>query len=87
MLAKYGSATEPIVAAVATLDPDTAENTPHDTMLVWSSPPGMRWRKRFSARYSFSDSPARSMISPISRKSGIATSRKFELGFQSIWPM
>ena len=33
-------ATVPIVAEVATLEPDTAANTPQATMLEWVSPPG-----------------------------------------------
>ena len=47
---KYGRATAPIVAAVATLEPEIAENTLHEIMLVWSSPPGTRWNHRFSDR-------------------------------------
>jgi hypothetical protein len=47
---KNGSATEPIVAAVATEEPEIAENTPDAAMLVWRSPPGMRSSHTFSER-------------------------------------
>ncbi len=86
MFWKYGSATEPIVAAVATLDPLIALNTAQEAMLVCSTPPGSRASQTLSARYSRSDSPARSRISPISRNSGTATSTKFDDGAHSVWP-
>ena len=63
-----------------------AENTAQETILVCSSPPGMRLSQTFSARYSLSDKPARSRISPISRNSGTATRTKLEEGPQSVWP-
>ena len=47
---KYGSATAPIVAAVATLEPEIAENTLQDMMFVCSNPPGTRWNHRLSER-------------------------------------
>src|SRR3954469_15907948 len=85
-LSKYGSATEPMVAAVATEEPEIAENTAQETILVCSNPPGSRFSQTFSARYSLSDSPARSRISPISRKSGTATSTKFDDGPHKVCP-
>src|SRR5215207_7678278 len=42
-------ATEPIVAAVATEDPEIAENTPQAAMLVWRRPPGSRSSQMLSA--------------------------------------
>ena len=39
-----------MVAAVATEEPEMAENTAQDAMLVWSSPPGIRFNQTFSAR-------------------------------------
>ena len=41
-----GRATVPMAAAVATLEPDTAENRPQAAMLEWSRPPGMSWNQR-----------------------------------------
>jgi hypothetical protein len=37
-----------MVAAVATLEPEIAENTLQDAMLVCSRPPGTRWNHRLS---------------------------------------
>ena len=75
-----------MVAAVATEEPEMAENTAQETMLVCSSPPGRRFSHTFSALYNRSDRPARSRISPISRNSGTATSTKLELGPHSVCP-
>ena len=76
-----------MVAAVATLDPAMAENTPQDMMLVCNKPPGKRPTHTFKARYNRSDKPARNMISPISKNKGTDTSTKLVDGAHSISPM
>ena len=75
-----------MVAAVATLDPEIAENTAQAAMFVCSRPPGQRRIQTLSARYSWSDRPDRSRISPIRRNSGTATSTKLDDGAQITWP-
>ena len=65
-----------MAAAVATLEPDTAENRPQAAMLEWSRPPGMSWNQRERPRYSRPLNPVRRMISPMKMKSGIAVSTK-----------
>ena len=50
VFSKYGSATEPMVAAVATDEPAIAEKIAHETTLVWSRPPGQRPNQTLRAR-------------------------------------
>ena len=76
-----------MVAAVATLEPETAEKMEQATILVCSNPPGRPPNQVLRARYSRSESPERSRISPMSRNSGTATSTKLMLAFQATWPM
>src|SRR5262245_26892886 len=83
---KDGRATDPIVAAVATLDPDTAEKTAQAAMLLCRSPPGMGLSQWASTRYMRSDSPLRKSSSPMRRKRGMATSTKLVLVFQATRP-
>src|ERR1043166_9461351 len=75
-----------MVAAVATDEPEIAENTPQAAMLVCSNPPGSRSSQTFSARYNRSDNPARNKISPIRRNSGTATSTKLDDGVHTVCP-
>ncbi len=70
-----GSATVPIVAAVATDEPDVAANSAQQPMFVCSSPPGRRASHADSATYMRSAMPERSSSSPSSTNSGIAVSR------------
>ena len=74
-------ATVPTVAAVATLEPDVAENSVDAPMLACISPPGSHDSHRLIAPYMRSAKPARSSTSPSMMNSGIATSRNslFEL--------
>ncbi len=48
--AEKGRATDPMVAAVATEDPEMAEKMPEAAMLVCRRPPGMRFSQMFSVR-------------------------------------
>ena len=72
---KAGSATVEIVAAVATDEPDTAENSAEAPMLVCSRPPGMRLSHWPSDWYILSVAPPRIRISPSRMYSGIDSSR------------
>src|SRR5680860_1835953 len=65
-----------MVAAVATLEPDVAENSVAVAMLAWSSPPGSQDSQLSSARYVLLAIPVRTRISPSNINSGIAISRK-----------
>src|SRR5579871_2471760 len=75
-----------MVAAVATLDPEIAENTAQAAMLVCRRPPGQRRIQTLSARYNCSERPDRNRISPISRNNGTATSTKLDDGPQITCP-
>jgi hypothetical protein len=69
-------ATVPMVAAVATLEPEVAANIAQAAMLECIRPPGSQGTHSTSALYMRSAVPERSRISPSSTKKGIATSRK-----------
>jgi hypothetical protein len=66
----------PIVAAVATLEPEVAANIAQAAIFECISPPGSHGTQSTSALYMRSAMPERSRISPSSTKNGIATSRK-----------
>src|SRR4030095_5116156 len=70
-----GSATVPIVAAVATEDPDVAAKSAQAPMLVCSRPPGIPPRHADSAVDIRSAMPERSRSSPSSTNSGTQVSR------------
>ena len=65
-----GIATLPIVAAVATLDPETAANPPHATIVAIASPPRRCPRNELAASYSSFESRAWLMKFPISTNIG-----------------
>ena len=67
-----GSAMVPTVAAVATDDPDVAENSAQVAILVCNSPPGKRFSQTARASYIRSAMPPRSINSPSIMNSGIA---------------
>ena len=69
-------ATVPIVAAVATLEPDVAANIAHAAILACISPPGIHGIHNTKALYILPAIPERRSISPRRTKNGIATSRK-----------
>ena len=68
-------ATVPIVAAVATDDPDVAANIAQAAMFECIKPPGSQGIHFTSAAYIRSAIPDRSRISPSNTKNGIATNR------------
>src|SRR5436190_9225232 len=70
-----GNATVPIVAAVATDDPDVAANKAQQPMLVCKRPPGKRPSHAASVTYILSAMPLRSSSSPSKMNNGIAVSR------------
>ena len=80
-------ATVPIVAAVATLEPDVAANIAQAAMFECISPPGSHGIHSTSALYIRSAMPERSSTSPSRTKNGIATSRKLFDVAQLISPM
>ena len=63
----------PTVAAVATEEPQTAENSVQAPMLECISPPGSQDSQCVMAAYMRSAMPARSRISPSRMNIGIAT--------------
>ncbi len=65
----------PIVAAVATDEPDVAANSAHAPMFVCSRPPGSPPSHAESATYIRSAMPERSSNSPSSTNSGMQVSR------------
>ena len=68
-----------MVAAVATLEPQTAENSVQAPMLECIRPPGSQDSHCAMAPYMRSAMPERSRISPSSTNIGIATSRTSEV--------
>ena len=70
-----GSATVPMVAAVATDEPEVAANSAQHAILVCSSPPGRRDSQAAIAPYMRSAMPLRSSSSPSRMNSGAAVSR------------
>lgn len=82
----FGIATVPMVAAVATLDPDVAANIALAATLVCIRPPGIQLTHLSRARNMSAAMPVRNMISPIRMKSGTATSTKSVLEDQAISP-
>src|SRR5918999_4041260 len=79
-------ATEPMVAAVAALDPETAANIAQAAILECRSPLGNGPSQAEIVRYMRSEMPLRTRISPIMMKSGTATSTKLLFVFQAICP-
>src|SRR5690625_274415 len=71
-----GTATVPIVAAVATDEPEMAANRPHETILECSSPPGSGDSQYDSVRYMRSVTPARTKISPNNTNKGMQVRMK-----------
>src|SRR5699024_23018 len=71
-----GTATVPMVAAVATEEPDIAANKPHETILECSKPPGSGDNQYESVRYIRSVTPARTKISPNNTNKGIQVRMK-----------
>ena len=65
-----------MVADVATLEPEQAAKTAHETMLVWINPPGRNHSQREIVAYMRSPIPLRFISSPISMKTGTATKMK-----------
>ena len=63
-----------MVAAVATEEPDTAENSAEEATLVCSRPPGSGFSQSDSERYIWSVEPQRTRISPSRMNSGSASS-------------
>src|SRR5690554_1286825 len=67
-----GIATFPIVAAVATLEPQTAPKPPHDAMVAIAIPPFRRPRNEVAATLKiFWESPAPPIKFPINMNKGI----------------
>ncbi len=66
----------PIVAAVATLEPETAANSVQVPMFECISPPGSHDSQCVIAAYIRSAIPERSRISPSSTNSGMANRMK-----------
>ena len=62
-----------MVAAVATDEPETAENNAEDATLVCSRPPGSGLSQSDSERYIWSVEPQRTRISPSRMNSGKAS--------------
>lgn len=77
----------PTVAAVATLEPEVAENSVEAPMLACIRPPGSHDSHRLMAPYMRSAKPARSSTSPSMMNSGMATSRNSLLVLQEISPI
>src|ERR1700730_17345972 len=75
-----------MVAAGGPLAPEIAGNTAQAAIFVCKKPPRQRRIQTWSARESCSDRPDRNRISPISKKSGTATSTKLDEGAQITWP-
>jgi hypothetical protein len=71
-----GMATTPMVAAVATLDPEFAASSADAAMLVCRRPPGRGASHLARQLYMRSVTPLRSIISPRSTKSGIEVMTK-----------
>src|SRR5829696_6384123 len=82
-----GVATVPMVAAVATLEPDVAAKTMQAPMLACISPPGSQESHWLIDAYSRSAIPDRSRISPSRINSGTLTKRKLLEADQTISPM
>src|SRR5690554_1302583 len=78
--------TVPMVAVVATLDPEVAANNAQEKMLVCIRPPGTLPTHRLTDLYISSVIPDRSRISPIMIKRGIATRTNSVLALQVISP-
>src|SRR5690606_33244764 len=81
-----GIATVPTVAAVATLEPDVAENSALAPMLACIRPPGSQDSHKLMALYIFSAIPDRKRISPSRMNNGMATIRNSVLVDQETSP-
>ena len=75
-LSMLGIATVPMVAAVATEEPDVAAKIALAAMFVWISRPGMRANQGVSAENSRSLRPERCISSPIMMNIGAAIRMK-----------
>lgn len=71
-----GSATVPMVAAVATEDPEIAAKIEHAPMLECSRPPGKGASQSDKVRYIRSVTPARTRISPSRMNKGMQVRMK-----------
>ena len=76
-----------MVAAVATLDPDTAAKTEQEAILVCIKPPGKKLSQPPNDVYNRSVIPLRSNISPIRINKGTATRTKLVLGVHARSPI
>ena len=81
-----GSATVPIVAAVATDEPETEAKRPQAPIFVCSNPPGNTLNQSASPSYMRLVMPLRSSNSPNSTNKGIAVSRKSFITAQRFVP-
>ncbi len=77
----------PIVAAVATLEPETAANSVQVPMFECMSPPGSQESQWVIAAYMRSAMPERSRISPRSTNKGIANRMKSVETDQAVSPI
>ena len=76
----------PIVATVATVEPEVAANMAQVPMLACMSPPGSQESHWIIDAYILSEMPERSKSSPIRMKSGIAIRTKLVLWAQNTSP-
>jgi hypothetical protein len=81
-----GIETVPIVAAVATDDPEVAAKSALEATLVCIKPPGNQFTQRSRARNMSDAIPVRSRISPIRMNNGTATSTNSVLADHVISP-
>src|SRR5690606_13413815 len=81
-----GVAIVPMVAAVATLDPDVAANIAQDAMLLCIRPPGSQLSHLPSALYMSWDMPDMRSSSPMRMNMGTAIRMKSELADQATCP-
>ncbi len=80
-------ATVPMVAAVATDEPEMAANMAHEPTFECMRPPGSHDSQCVAAAYMLSAMPERSMISPNRMNSGMATRMTSVEDTQPISPM
>src|SRR5687768_5352156 len=81
----YGTATPPIVAAVAALEPEMHANNADETTFVWIKLPGNLAIHFARLPYMWSVTPIRIRSSPIRMNSGSATSELVVSTFQGMY--
>ena len=86
-LGAWGAATVPMVADVATLEPQVAANTAEAAMFECMRPPGSQLIHCTMQWYILSVMPDRMRISPMSTNRGMAIRIGSVLVFQMISPM